>query len=182
MADNPTQEELKKVTDEVKELREELAKLREEAKEKVAEEEVFEMGFKLNEFMAMSQTKALQWVTNVLAVRFKQRIEKCSSYFRPIMQLGGQSEMDARTCAGYNRGGNCHSKWHVYEKYGQRAYTEVRLHCCTLCKDALGVMCEHRLIDCPWLKKSTWIEICEGQMDDIEEAYNPVAGPSNSAK
>ncbi len=170
MSEAPTQEELKKVTDELKELRRELAEIREKAKEKGLADEGYAFGFKMDEFMAMSQTKSLQWVTNVLAVKLKERVDRYRSYFTPILLLGGKCEMDAWTCAGYNRGGTCHSKWHVYERYGHRNNKEVRLHCCTLCKDAMGVFSEHRLIECPWLKRSTWYEVTGGPYDDIEEA------------
>jgi hypothetical protein len=124
MSEKVSQEELKKVTDEVKELRRELAKIREEAKEKGESVEGYALGFKIDEFMSMSQTKSLQWVTNVLAVRLKERIAKYRSYFGPILLLGGGSEMEAWTCAGFNRGGTCHSKWHVYERFGHRAHRD----------------------------------------------------------
>ncbi len=172
MSGAPTQEELKKVTDELNELRREMAKIREEAKEKGLADIGFALGFKMEEFMAMSQTKSLQWVTNVLAPKLKERVNKYRSYFAPIILMGGKCEMEAWTCAGFNRGGTCHSKWHVYERYGHRSNKEVRLHCCTLCKDALGVFSEHKLIDCPWLKRSTWYEVTGVAYDDLEEEKN----------
>ena len=175
-----SEEALKKVTDEVKELRSELAKLRREAGERGQEVEGHALGFKMSDFMSMSHTKSLQWVTNVLAKRLKERVAKYPSYFEPILRMGGACEMDAWTCAGFNRGGKCYAKWHVYDKPGGlqgRVSKEVRLHCCTLCKDAMGVLSEHRLIDCPWLKKSTWYEIAGGPLDDVEEGG--ARGPSS---
>ena len=171
MSEAVSQEALKKVTDEVNELRSELAKLRKEAREGAKEVVGYALGFKMEEFMNMSHTKSLQWVTNVLAKRLKDRVAKYPSYFGPIMLMGGASEMDAWTCAGFNRGGKCYAKWHVFDRPGRfnGVDREVRLHCCTLCKDALGVLSEHRLIDCPWLKKSTWIEITGGPLDDVQE-------------
>ena len=180
MSEAVSEEALKKVTDEVKELRNELAKLRKEAGERGQEVEGHALGFILSEFMSMSHTKSLQWVTNVLAKRLKERVAKYPSYFEPILRMGGAREMDAWTCAGFNRGGKCYSKWHIYDKPGGpqgRGSKEMRLHCCTLCKDALGVLSEHRLIECPWLKKSTWFEIAGGPLDDVEEGG--ATGPSS---
>ena len=183
MSDAVSQEALKKVTDEVNELRTELAKLRKEAREHGKDVEGYALGFKMSDFMNMSHTKSLQWVTNVLAKRLKDRVAKYPSYFGPILLMGGASEMDAWTCAGFNRGGKCYAKWHVYDKPGRAsgAGREVRLHCCTLCKDALGVLSEHRLIDCPWLKKTTWIEITGGSMDDMEEQTETSVGATGSS-
>jgi hypothetical protein len=168
-----TQNELQKVSSELKELRQEIKKLREEAVAKVTEEsfeEGYELGFDKEKFLALNPTKSLQWVTTTLAVKMKEEVAKYPSYFGPIQLLGRSgSEMVVWTCAGFNRGGNCQARWHIHDKPSarvpERVHREMRLHCCTLCYDGLGILSEHRLLDCPWIKKSTWYEIRGGPPD-----------------
>ena len=158
MADN--QASLEAVTQEMKILRGEIHKLRQEAaRAGLANTEEAALGFNKTEFLALSPTKSLQWVTSTLAPRLKEESNKYPSYFGAIKLMAMPGEMVVWTCAGFNRGMQCHSKWHVYERLREHNVRDIRLHCCTLCYDGLGVLSEHRLLECPWLKESTWIEI-----------------------
>jgi hypothetical protein len=151
-----------KLAKEMSDLREELLTLRQEVvKSGATNTSESALGFNKEEFLAMSPTKSLQWVTTTLAPRLKLESIRYQSYFGAIRLLAMSGEMVVWTCAGYNRGTQCHAKWHVYER-SPRTSRDIRLHCCTLCYDGLGILSEHRLIDCPWLKESTWIEIRGG--------------------
>jgi hypothetical protein len=169
MADH-NKEALEKVTAEMKILRSELHKLRQEAMSSgIAVNEKAALGFDLKEFLALSPTKSLQWVTTTLAPRLKSESNKHPSYFGAIKLMAMSGEMVVWTCAGFNRGTKCQSKWHVYERPNRESnHREMRLHCCTLCYDGLGILSEHRMIECPWLKESTWFEIRGGPLSDSE--------------
>lgn len=153
------QDSYERLAKEMQNLREELHTLRQEVVQSgAADSNETAFGFDKNEFLAMSATKSLQWVTTTLAPKVKQECSKYPSYFGALRAMAMPSEMVVWTCAGFNRGTQCKSKWHVYER-PNRSSSDIRLHCCTLCYDALGVLSEHKMIDCPWLKESTWIEI-----------------------
>ncbi len=148
------------------------------------------LGFDVKEFLSISPTKSLKWVTTTLAPRLKQESNKFPSYFASIKLMAMPAEMVYWTCAGYNRGTKCQSKLHVYERpdwernqtnHTSRNHMEVRLHCCTLCYDGLGVLSEHRMIDCPWLKESNWIEIRGGAFSqkELQQLENPSSSTKN---
>lgn len=161
-----SQAEIDKLTQEMKVLREEIHSIRQEvAQTGASSSEEAALGFNKAEFLAMSTTKSLQWVTSTLAPKLKQECNKYPSYFGAFGAMAMHSEMVVWTCAGFNRGSQCKAKWHVYER-PQRSSSDIRLHCCTLCYDALGILSEHRMLDCPWLKESTWIEIRGGVTED----------------
>ena len=182
MADN--QATLETVTQEMKVLRGEIHKLRQEAvRAGLTNTEESALGFSKPEFLALSPTKSLQWVTSTLAPKLKEESNKYPSYFGAIKLMAMPSEMVVWTCAGFNRGMQCHSKWHVYERIREHGVRDIRLHCCTLCYDGLGVLSEHRLIECPWLKESTWIEIRGGKKspDSPTRLGSTTSQPSTSS-
>jgi hypothetical protein len=153
-----------KLVKEMNDLRGELLTLKKQVAESENEDK-FEtaLGFVKEEFLGMSPTKSLQWVTTTLAPRLKRESCKFPLYFGALRTMAMAGEMVVWTCAGYNRGTKCQAKWHVYEN-PQRSSRDIRLHCCTLCYDGLGVLSEHRMVDCPWLKDSTWEEIKEEEL------------------
>ncbi len=162
------QEAYDKLTKEMQVLREELHNLRQEVVQSgAADTTEAALGFNKAEFLAMSATKSLQWVTSTLAPKLKQECNKYPSYFGAIRVMAMPAEMVVWTCAGYNRGSKCKEKWHVYDR-PKSSSSDIRLHCCTLCYDGLGVLSEHKILDCPWLKESTWIEIRGGRPVDEE--------------
>ncbi len=165
-------EDQERLTKELKVLREELHNLRQEVVRSGAsnstEATEVALGFDKEKFLAMSPTKSLQWVTTTLAPKLKLESCKYPSYFEAIKTLAMSAEMVVWTCAGYNRGSQCQEKWHVYER-PRSTSRDIRLHCCTLCYDGLGILSEHRLLDCPWILESTWIEIRGGKGTDQEE-------------
>jgi hypothetical protein len=151
-----------KLTKELKVLREEIHNLRQEVvRTGATDTNEAAFGFDKAEFLNMSPTKCLQWVATTLAPKLKEEANKYPSYFGPIKLMAMPAEMVVWTCAGFNRGSQCKAKWHVYER-PKASSSDIRLHCCTLCYDGLGILSEHRILDCPWLKESNWIEIRGG--------------------
>jgi len=151
-----TQRQLKQVTEKMEKMREEMIALENGGRVRYA------LGFDPVEFNKLKYTESLQWVTTYLVVNMKQEMENYPVYFRCIKEVGNVAEIGNKACAGYNRGASCRKKWHVFMRHtgrGGGGSEELRLHCCALCMEAMGVLCGHPLIDCPWIKMSTWIAI-----------------------
>jgi hypothetical protein len=150
-----TQLALKQVTEKMEKMRQEMIVLQSDGVVRYA------LGFDPVEFNKLKFTESLQWVTTTLVSSMKQEMENFPEYFRIIKQLGNVSEIGNKACAGYNRGSSCRKKWHTYYRHtGHRdGVEELRLHCCVLCMEALGVLSGHPLINCPWIKAVTWCTI-----------------------
>lgn len=147
-----TQQRLKKVTEEMEKLREEMIILQSRGGVRYA------LGFDPGEFIKMKFTESLQWVTSTLTPRMKDEMAKFPEYFRIVQLIGDISDVGNKTCAGYNRGSPCRTKWHTYNR-PTGAYSgveELRLHCCVLCMEALGIVSGHPLVECPWINQATW--------------------------
>lgn len=149
-----TQQQLKDVTEKMEIMRQEMLALQSGGVVRYA------LGFDPVEFNKLKFTESLQWVTTNLVVSMKQEMENFPEYFRCIKEIGNVMEIGNKACAGYNRGVGCCSKWHTYfRNTGHREKEELRLHCCVLCMEALGVLSGHPLIKCPWIMATTWINI-----------------------
>ena len=147
-----TQQRLKKVTEEMEKLREEMIILQTRGGIRYA------LGFDPGEFIKMKFTESLQWVTSTLTPKMRDEMAKYPEYFRIIHLIGNISDVGNKTCAGYNRGSPCRTKWHTYNR-PTGAYSgvdELRLHCCVLCMEALGIISGHPLVECPWINQATW--------------------------
>jgi len=172
MVDHPdelaeTKEALIRVTNEMNKMREEMAEFRKEAGFKSAETcGGFALGFSDKEFLLMNPTKSLQWVSGTLVPRLKIEMDKHNLAMAGLNNIIGRKSAGVWTCAGFNRGGSCHAKWHVHERSCKTKpsvmFKDLRLHCCTLCYDGLGILCEHPLTDCPWIKADTWKKLENG--------------------
>jgi len=147
-----TQLALKKVTEEMEKMRQDMLVLKNRGVVRYA------LGFDPVEFNKLKFTESLQWVTTTLAVAMKQEMENFPEYFRPLKAIGGLSEVNSKACAGYNKGIPCRQKWHVFNRQtgSYRGVEELRIHCCILCMEALGVICGHPVVNCPWIKEATW--------------------------
>lgn len=138
----------------------ELVQLRSEMSES---EFMFE--FDLDEFRKMPPVKSLQLISEIFANRMNEEILKHKEYFQPFETIRGTRDVGARSCAFYNRGSHCQvdcpSNWRsIGGAYGIWIdKPDLRLHCCTLCLEVLGIVAGHSVIQCPWLRKSTWAKI-----------------------
>ncbi len=147
-----TQLRLKKVTEEMEKLREEMVILQNRGGVRYA------LGFDPGEFIKLKFTESLRWVTTILMPRMKEEMTKYPEFFRIVQLIGNSCDVGAKACAGYNRGSPCRSKWHTFSRQ-TGAYSgveDLRLHCCALCLDALGLISGHPLVECPWINESSW--------------------------
>lgn len=155
-----TQDALKRVTEEIDALRAEMKKIRESATSGTLDK--FAFGFDPKEFNAMNFTQGLAWVNDTLVDKLKQEMTKFPDSFLIFTQLGNVKETGVRICARFNRGDSCTNSWHVHNKpkKGKSGYhRELRLHCCAVCMGALGIFANHHMMECPWLKSTTWEEL-----------------------
>ena len=167
-----TKEALLRMSSEMKQLRDEMDELRKEkGSTSAGAMEDFALGFNATEFLAMNPTKSLQWVSSTLVPRLKHEMAIHNVQFKGLVAISRTKTQSVWTCAGFNRGGNCTAKWHVHERTAKNnptyKYKDLRLHCCTLCYDGLGILVEHPLTSCPWIIASTWTKI--GEDSDLAE-------------
>ena len=59
---------------------------------------------------------------------------------------------------------NCPSNWRAISRAegpggGWVDKLDLRLHCCTLCLESLGIIVGHPVMNCPWVLKKTWESI-----------------------
>jgi hypothetical protein len=148
-----TQRQLQKVTEEMEKLREEMITIQARGGVRYA------LGYDPAELNKMKFTESLQWVTTTLSIRMKSEMEKFPEYFRIIHLIGDISDIGNKACAGYNRGIPCRNKWHTFNRAATNRKPEsedLRLHCCALCMEALGILSGHPLVECPWTREATW--------------------------
>ncbi len=149
-----TQLALKRVTDELDTMKKKMTALE-------RGEVRYALGFDPVEFNKLKFTESLQWVTTTLVANMKQEMENYPEYFRFVKEIGNVTEIGNKACAGFNRGSVCRKRWHSYIRHtGHREEAEeLRLHCCVLCMEALGILSGHPIINCPWIKAVTWSAI-----------------------
>ena len=188
-----TKETLKRLTDEMDRMREEGRKTREELSEIRGERASVNLstqhalGFRPNEYLAMSYVKSAEWVAGPLATRMKAIMKLYPYYFEPYKVINGVDSIGARTCAKFNRGEFCPTKWHKHDKLIRRdpgeaqgvpprTRSELRIHCCVLCLEALKVIVGHPLMNCPWTRTSSWDIVFNTQRVEDPEQSNQQSG------
>lgn len=155
-----TQNKLKKIEQEMNQLKERMKSMEGVSPSGCG----YALGFVPSTFMAMNLIKASAWVENNLASKMKIELAKYPEYFTSARHLGDVKTIGFKSCMRFNRGEDCNKMWHVSTRPKRRStgYTkELRIHCCILCMEALGVMACHHLLICPWLKDDTWRSIGE---------------------
>jgi hypothetical protein len=154
-----TKQKLEKVTGEMEDMRKEMATIRSSNTKPATR--IFALGFVPSIALAKPNVELLRWVAEVLSISMKRRMEVHRDHFRIIEQVSGVDAIGARTCPSYNKIERCSLKWHQMVKTTRSGYqrTELRIHCCTLCLEALGIICGHPLLKCPWIYEDTWTNI-----------------------
>lgn len=122
---------------------------------------IFALGFIPSVALAKPNVELLKWVADVLSLNMKKRMESHQEHFNVIKTIAGIEAVGVRTCPIYNRIEFCALKWHSMTKMTKtgRPRAELRIHCCTLCLEALGIICGHPLLRCPWIYEDTWKKI-----------------------
>lgn len=156
-----TKTALQRMNEEMMQMREEMAEIRKEAEAKRGDAPGgFALGYVDKDFLSMGPVESLQWVSNILAPRLKAEILKQDMTMAGLNLIIGSKSPSIWTCAGFNRGGSCNAKWHVHERFCKSKpniqFKDLRLHSCTLCYEGLGILCDHPVTDCPWIKLDTW--------------------------
>lgn len=156
-----TKQALKLMSEEMIKMKTEMAEIRKEAGAGVHDTSGdFALGFMDKEFMSMSPTGSLRWVSGTLVPRLQSELRKYPSVMQGLDIIAGTKSPFIWTCSGYNRGESCHAKWHVHERTCKTnpsvQFRDLRLHFCTLCYDGLGILSDHPVTSCPWIKSKTW--------------------------
>jgi hypothetical protein len=129
---------------------------------------IFALGFIPSVVLAKSHVDMLKWVSDVLASNMKIRMDCHRDHFSIMETVTGIEAVGVRTCPIYNRMEFCALKWHHMTKMARsgRTRAELRIHCCTLCLEALGIICGHPLLKCPWIYEETWKNIPRRESQD----------------
>jgi len=119
---------------------------------------IFSLVFVPSIVLAKSHVEMLKYVAEVLSINMKKKMEGFRDYFSVIEEIRGVESVGVRTCPVFNRIELCPVKWHHNTKMAKsgRMRADLRIHCCTLCLEALGVICGHPLFRCPWIYEDTW--------------------------
>jgi len=150
-----TKQRIERMTKEMEGMKDEITTLR-RANPKPAK--IFALGFIPSAVLAKSNVEMLKWVSDVLSISMKKRMEGHRDHFKIIETVSGVGSIGVRTCPVYNRIERCSLKWHQMIKTTRTGHqrNELRIHCCTLCLEALGIICGHPLLKCPWIFEDTW--------------------------
>lgn len=161
-----TKQRLERVTEEMEGMKKEIVTFRAATTSKPVTR-TFALGFIPSIVLAKSNVELLKWVAEVLSISMKRRMEVHRDHFKVITTVKGCEAIGARTCPIYNRIEHCSLKWHQMIKTTKtgRQRTELRIHCCTLCLEAMGIICGHPLLKCPWIYEDTWKDIPFSKVD-----------------
>lgn len=153
-----TKQRLEKVTKDMEGMKNEIEVLRMASPKPLR---IFALGFIPSVVLAKNHVELLKWVSDVLANSMKKRMAEHGNHFKVIQTVSGVEAVGARTCPTFNRIEQCSVKWHHMTKSTKtgRSRSELRLHCCTLCLEALGIISGHPLLRCPWIYEETWKRI-----------------------
>ena len=106
-----------------------------------------------------------------------------------------------KTCAAYNRNENCtQGKWHTSSKrisimdriskdqsfrrptqHGNGYREELRVHSCTLCMKALGILSMHNVLECPWIYEDGWGKFASDKTDPKASENSSMSTLSSSS-
>lgn len=153
-----TKQRLERVTKEMEGMKSEIDTLRMVTPRPL---KIFALGFVPSVVLAKPNVELLKWVAEVLAINMKKRMDNHLNHFKVLEAVTGIDAVGVRTCPVYNRIEYCSLKWHQMSKKTKtgRSRMELRIHCCTLCLEALGIICGHPLLKCPWIYEDNWKKI-----------------------
>ena len=173
-----TKENFKKMKEEIDELRK---KVDEQEKKRIVTRDVeYALGFDKSTYLNMGFIESAQWIRTFLAKKMIEKMmeQEFEEKFRCLMRTrDGSRRIGLRTCARFNRNEECTmGRWHTTyadanlrgerrpEELGERDQrrppprSEMRVHACTLCLEALGSINGHNILNCPWILEKNWKE------------------------
>ncbi len=130
----------------------------------------YALGFSPEEYLSQGFIASANWISEKIAKNMRDRMSKMEERWKAFKQIKNAEYNGVKSivpCVTFNRGEGCRlGIWHTtLKKYSnnesdlaRRLLTreELRVHCCTLCLKALGVICMHSVIDCPWILEENW--------------------------
>ena len=156
-------------------------------KQRMNAEPEYTIGFNRETYLKKGFIESAKWIRDVIAKNMHEKMmNDCNKSKFELLLLAKKKSvyLGARACARFNRGEDCHQgRWHITQKHEslrdrlgtrssgepeddsryptqdhQSRKSELRLHACTLCIEALGAAFGHSVLDCPWILKKNWIE------------------------
>jgi len=137
---------------------------------KDCDEDKMDDNFSPEEYLSQGFIASANWISEKIAKNMRDRMSKMEERWKAFKQIKNAEYNGVKSivpCVTFNRGEGCRlGIWHTtLKKYSnnesdlaRRLLTreELRVHCCTLCLKALGVICMHSVIDCPWILEENW--------------------------
>jgi hypothetical protein len=163
----------------VEELQKELEKMKETiatltaSKQPEQKKQKYALDFSPVTYLALGFIESANWIAEKIAPKMKARMDAEEGRWEVFKMIKPPDMRSIVTCAAFNRGEVCRlEKWHTTlkkinsEKEAESmplrrpptiiTKEELRVHACTLCLKALGVLCMHSVLDCPWTLEENW--------------------------
>jgi hypothetical protein len=130
----------------------------------------YALDFDKEKYLGLGFLESAQWVAEILAKKMLKKMkDNEDGKFSGLLKMKSHWRIiGVRTCARFNRGeACCRGQWHTsYKKLDvvsdgrlveqQQQRDVLRVHACTLCLEALGIISGHGLLDCPWIYEENW--------------------------
>lgn len=130
----------------------------------------YAIGYSPDEYLSLGFIASANWISEKIAVNMRERMRTMDGRWDMFKKIKNADVRSIVTCVTYNRDESCRlGMWHTTlkkinhepEQSTSRRYPnvtreELRIHACTLCLKALGVLCMHSVMDCPWTLEENW--------------------------
>jgi hypothetical protein len=159
---------------------------------------VFSLGFDEKDYLDKGFIESAKWISATVAMNMKEKLKTHDIAWNELTKI--KTKEIGIPCATYNRGELCNQgNWHtstrkkhvslrisepfrnppkIDQKASQSSREELRIHCCTLCVKALGIMSNHPVLECPWILESNWIK--KGTSTSTSATESRTTFPSSS--
>ena len=135
----------------------------------------YALGFDKSTYLNMGFIESAQWIRTFLAKKMIEKMmeQEFEEKFRCLMRAKDSSRrIGLRTCARFNRNEECTmGRWHTtyveqrpdeergdLDRRRPPPRSDMRVHACTLCLEALGSINGHNILNCPWILEKNWKE------------------------
>jgi len=119
----------------------------------------YALGFSTDEYLSQGFIASANWIAEKIAKNMRDRMMKMEDRWRVFKHLktveynGGKSIVP---CVTFNRGEGCRlGIWHTTLKKINSSEGDITRRFLTSLK-ALGVICMHSVLDCPWILEENW--------------------------
>ncbi len=161
-----------KLQKEIDEMRQTILKLaRNESSASKPKMMKYAIGYSPEEYLSLGFIASANWISEKIAMNMRERMRMMEGRWDMFEKIKKADVRSIVTCVTYNRGESCRlGMWHTTLKkinYAEPEQStsgrcpnvtreELRIHACTLCLKALGVLCMHSVMDCPWILEENW--------------------------